>query len=104
MNASLNTVVADISRKIKEQEEERIAQDTDNSNIREALRVRCCAACELRFFDFCFPFHVTQTAAGVILQRAGYAPHAYMESRSCGSLCIGTWFTAKVQCGTVWRL
>lgn len=104
MNASLNTVVADISRKIKEQEEERIAQDTENSNIREALRVRCRASCEIRFFGFCFQFHVTQTAAGVTLQRAGRAPHAHMESRSCGSLCICTWFSAKVQRGTVWGL
>lgn len=53
MNASLNTVVADISRKIKEQEEERIAQDAENFNLRDKLQVRWCrASCKRRLLGF----------------------------------------------------
>lgn len=39
MNASLNAVVGDISKKIKEQEEERLAQDAENSSLRSDLQV-----------------------------------------------------------------
>ncbi|CAM9478205.1 unnamed protein product [Ectocarpus sp. 12 AP-2014] len=39
MNASLNAVVSDISKKIKEQEEERIAQDAENASLRSDLQV-----------------------------------------------------------------
>lgn len=39
MNASLNAVVSDISRKIKEQEEERLAQDAENISLRSDLQV-----------------------------------------------------------------
>lgn len=39
MNAALNTVVADISTKIREQEDERIAQDKENSDLRVELQV-----------------------------------------------------------------
>lgn len=39
MNASLNAVVSDISKKIKEQEEERLAQDGENSSLRSDLQV-----------------------------------------------------------------
>ncbi|CAM9897162.1 unnamed protein product [Pylaiella littoralis] len=38
MNASLNAVVSDISKKIKEQEEERLAQDGENSSLRSDLQ------------------------------------------------------------------
>ncbi|CAM9606411.1 unnamed protein product [Ectocarpus sp. 4 AP-2014] len=38
MNASLNAVVSDISKKIKEQEEERIAQDAENASLRSDLQ------------------------------------------------------------------
>lgn len=39
MNASLNAVVGEISKKIKEQEEERLAQDSENSSLRSDLQV-----------------------------------------------------------------
>lgn len=39
MNASWNAVVNDISTKIKEQEEERIAQDEENASLRAELEV-----------------------------------------------------------------
>lgn len=45
INASLNAVVSDISSKIKEQEEERIAQDTENANLRTELQVPYSPAC-----------------------------------------------------------
>lgn len=45
MNASLNAVVSDISKRIKEQEEERLAQDAENSSLRSDLQVL------LDFFD-----------------------------------------------------
>ena len=40
MNASLNTVVSEISAKLKQQEEDRIAQDTENANLHKELQVR----------------------------------------------------------------
>lgn len=39
MNASWNAVVNGISTKIKEQEEERIAQDEENASLRAELEV-----------------------------------------------------------------
>lgn len=39
MNASLNAIVSGISTKIKEQEEERIAQDKENLSLRAELQV-----------------------------------------------------------------
>lgn len=39
MNASLNAIVSDISAKIKEQEEERVAQDKEKLTLRAELQV-----------------------------------------------------------------
>lgn len=39
MNSSLNSVVTEMSAKIKQQEEERIAQDEENSQLRTELQV-----------------------------------------------------------------
>lgn len=39
MNAKLNAIVSGISTKIKEQEEERVAQDKENLALRAALQV-----------------------------------------------------------------
>lgn len=53
MNASLNAVVGDISAKIKEQEEERLAQDAENSSLRLDLQVTNDSLYILRVYRSC---------------------------------------------------
>lgn len=57
MNASWNAVVNDISAKIKDQEEERIAQDEENASLRAKLHVclRCIG------LEFCAEMFVRST-------------------------------------------
>lgn len=57
MNASLNAIVSGISTKIKEQEEQRVAQDKENLTLRTELQVLeafvpwICLLCGFHFGD-----------------------------------------------------
>lgn len=77
MNASLNAVVSDISKKIKEQEEERIAQDAENASLRSDLQVRTntCAVC------FCYFFLSIPTSKSCA--RQSKTPNGALSSHMC---------------------